>query len=488
MRCVSTRVLPEPAPARISSGPSPCVTASRWGSLRPPSRLVDRAASARRHASIRPLRGYGAGGRPRPSLAAAMRPLRRGPRDAARGSRPRRHAAVTHRRSTRSARVEPGAAARARPERHYLEGSRGRRRDVPARRSTRSTSARAGSRRCASAPGCVGLLHRRLGARRPLPRRTGRGPTAELRAMRTDEIADTLGQRPRPRADGALRPGAARARRASSATRDALDARRARRGGSARARWPTQLAGGMALFDDRGFYKRAQIVAARPRARRRRALRRPRPADDLRRQPRPPRPALRRRARATTTRLAAHIDAGRLLPPGPQEREIRACAVHACELLAQRARRSRRASSTTGCGTAARRPQYKARPRHRCRDGLLLSAGASAAGAGSGACGTARRSGAQPSALGRVGRRRRSARARQLGDARARASPMPRRQPADRVGDRVGQVDPVGVRALRARARRRAPAWPGLPTTVEFGGDVVDDDACWRRSSRRGRR
>ncbi len=34
---MSTRVLPEPAPARINSGPSPCVTASRWGSLRPSS-------------------------------------------------------------------------------------------------------------------------------------------------------------------------------------------------------------------------------------------------------------------------------------------------------------------------------------------------------------------------------------------------------------------------------------------------------------------
>ena len=39
--------------------------------------------------------------------------------------------------------------------------------------------------------------------------------------------------------------------------------------------------------------------------------------------------------------LAAHIDAGRLLPAGREEREIRACAVHACELLARRARRQR---------------------------------------------------------------------------------------------------------------------------------------------------
>src|SRR5918997_151733 len=37
IRCVSTRVLPEPAPARMSRGPSPCSTASRWGSFRPAS-------------------------------------------------------------------------------------------------------------------------------------------------------------------------------------------------------------------------------------------------------------------------------------------------------------------------------------------------------------------------------------------------------------------------------------------------------------------
>ncbi len=36
-RCVSTRVLPEPAPARISRGPSTCVTALRCSSLRPAS-------------------------------------------------------------------------------------------------------------------------------------------------------------------------------------------------------------------------------------------------------------------------------------------------------------------------------------------------------------------------------------------------------------------------------------------------------------------
>src|SRR5437870_8360271 len=34
MRCAMTRVLPEPGPARISSGPCVCSTASRWRPLR----------------------------------------------------------------------------------------------------------------------------------------------------------------------------------------------------------------------------------------------------------------------------------------------------------------------------------------------------------------------------------------------------------------------------------------------------------------------
>src|SRR3954449_8832768 len=43
MRWVSTRVLPEPAPARMSSGPAPWVTASRCGGLSP-SRRASAAA------------------------------------------------------------------------------------------------------------------------------------------------------------------------------------------------------------------------------------------------------------------------------------------------------------------------------------------------------------------------------------------------------------------------------------------------------------
>ena len=34
MRCVNTRVLPEPAPATTNNGPLGCTTASRWSGLR----------------------------------------------------------------------------------------------------------------------------------------------------------------------------------------------------------------------------------------------------------------------------------------------------------------------------------------------------------------------------------------------------------------------------------------------------------------------
>ena len=44
MRCVRTRVLPEPAPASTSNGPSPWRTALRCGSFRPASSLSARSA------------------------------------------------------------------------------------------------------------------------------------------------------------------------------------------------------------------------------------------------------------------------------------------------------------------------------------------------------------------------------------------------------------------------------------------------------------
>ena len=66
-------------------------------------------------------------------------------------------------------------------------------------------------------------------------------------------------------------------------------------------------------------------------------------------------------------RLAAHIDAGpRAARRRPQEREIRACALHACELLAARLGVAPRVLDNW-LWNRGQAPAYKARPRHRCR-------------------------------------------------------------------------------------------------------------------------
>jgi hypothetical protein len=64
--------------------------------------------------------------------------------------------------------------------------------------------------------------------------------------------------------------------------------------------------------------------------------------------------------------LAALIDSEELLPPGEEEREIRACALHACELIAARLGLPARDLDVMlwDRGQGAR---YKARPRHRTR-------------------------------------------------------------------------------------------------------------------------
>src|SRR4051794_633404 len=111
IRCVSTRVLPLPAPARIRSGPPGCRTASRWGSLRP-SRNDSGAVAALTRSRIdrRPAVGW--------------RPM--GLCDEVRD-----HCAEVAA-SARSVTVDPtkgGTIAPAPPpvldrERHYLDGSR----------------------------------------------------------------------------------------------------------------------------------------------------------------------------------------------------------------------------------------------------------------------------------------------------------------------------------------------------------------------------
>jgi Queuosine salvage protein len=64
--------------------------------------------------------------------------------------------------------------------------------------------------------------------------------------------------------------------------------------------------------------------------------------------------------------LAARIDAGELLEPGGEEREIRGCAVHACELLSERLGVPAR-HIDTALWNRGQAPEYKAVPRHRTR-------------------------------------------------------------------------------------------------------------------------
>ena len=61
MRWVSTRVLPEPAPATISSGPSVWVTASRWTGFSPSRSGVVRQGLMATQPTVPPLDSYGSG-------------------------------------------------------------------------------------------------------------------------------------------------------------------------------------------------------------------------------------------------------------------------------------------------------------------------------------------------------------------------------------------------------------------------------------------
>ena len=178
-------------------------------------------------------------------------------------------------------------------------------------------------------PGCSGsvTIARALTEHGPWP---ADGPA---RASDADEVAAALGQDP---AHELMAPVRARAARARRVPRRALGARRGRRGG------------------------RLGRAAGRPAGRR--ACRcSTTPASTSAPRSRPPTWRWPASPSSTTSteltifadnlvphvlrvdgvlayddELAARIDAGELLPPGAAEREIRACAVHACELIAPR--------------------------------------------------------------------------------------------------------------------------------------------------------
>jgi hypothetical protein len=177
-----------------------------------------------------------------------------------------------------------------------------------------------------------------------------------------EDVASVLGQEPDHELMGLY----------AEALRDLgrfLDARRAldivaEADGSAE-RLASMLAAGMPFFDDVGFWKRAQIVpndlALAGVASFHDLDRLTIFADNL-----VPHVLRVEGVLRYEPSLAARIDAGELLPPGEEEREIRGCAVHACELLSARLAIPARVLDTS-LWTKGQAPRYKALPRHRTR-------------------------------------------------------------------------------------------------------------------------
>jgi Potential Queuosine, Q, salvage protein family len=185
---------------------------------------------------------------------------------------------------------------------------------------------------------------------------------AELRTLDAQTVAHVLGQDP----DHELMALYAQALRELGGflgSRDAL-AVVAEADGSAE-RLATQLAESMPLFDDRGFYKRAQIVANDL------TLAGLAEFDDVDRltifaDNLVPHVLRVDGVLRYSPGLATAIDAGELLPPGEREREIRACALHACELISKRLGVAPRVLDTW-LWNRGQAPRYKAIPRHRTR-------------------------------------------------------------------------------------------------------------------------
>jgi hypothetical protein len=206
-------------------------------------------------------------------------------------------------------------------------------------------------------PGCSGsvTIARALTDHRPWP-------AAELATLDADTVAAVLGQDPAHELM-ALYARALRELGTFLTDRTALDVVAAADGSAQRL--AGQLAAGLPMFRDPGFYKRAQITPADL------ALAGVAEfgdldeltifADNL-----VPHVLRVDGVLAYDDALAARIDSGELLPPGQGEREIRACAVHACELIAPRLGVPPR-TLDNWLWNRGQQPRYKALPRHRTR-------------------------------------------------------------------------------------------------------------------------
>ena len=287
----------------------------------------------------------------------------------------------------------PARAPAADAERHYLDGSP---QDVAAYFLTLD-AINFGSGwfpTLRKRPGCSRLLHGRVGARRPLPRRGPLDDRASC-ARCAPRRSPTRSARRRDHELMALYAQALRELGRFLGDRRALDLVARVRAARPRAR-RARSRRGMALYDDRGFYKRAQIAPPTSRWPASREFDDLDRADDLRRQPRPPRPALRRRARLRATASAAHIDAGRAAAPRPagaRDPRLRGPRVRAARAAApgspprdlddaaveprpgpastRRARGTAAAASPTDrrvAATAEREPRERADPVHEARE------------------------------------------------------------------------------------------------------------------------
>ena len=256
--------------------------------------------------------------------------------------------------------VAPGPPPALDPETHYLEGSRD---DVAAYLLTLD-AINFGSGwfpTLRKRPGRSGYFTIAWGL---ADRFRAHGPWSpgELRGLEASDLAVVLGQDP----DHELMELFAQALRDLGTflgERTALEAV-AEAGGSAE-RLAETLAAGMPFFDDKGFYKRAQIVSSDL------ALAGVEGfsdldeltifADNL-----VPHVLRMDGVLVYDEALAALIDSGELLPPGREEREIRACALHACELIAAGLSVPPRILDMW-LWNRGQEPRYKSRPRHRTR-------------------------------------------------------------------------------------------------------------------------
>jgi hypothetical protein len=252
--------------------------------------------------------------------------------------------------------IEPGPRPELDPERHYLEGSR---EDVAAYLLTLD-AINFGS-------GWFPTLHKRAGcsgyytvswALADRFRVQGPWSNDELRSIGADELADVLGQE---RGHELMDLYAAALRQLGGwlGSDRPID----RIGDSAEALAEALVA--MPFFDDVGFWKRAQITAndfhlagiAEFADIDRLTIF----ADNL-----VPHVLRVDGVLVYDDGLAARIDSGELLPPGAEEREIRGCAVHACELIAAELGIPARDLDVM-LWNRGQGERYKSRPRHRTR-------------------------------------------------------------------------------------------------------------------------